>query len=645
MARPGAGKAGFGGDTIPGALFARETDRVAYRDPEDRKEEVRRATDVVALVQRYVPLRRSGRSFSACCPFHQERTPSFHVWPESQRWKCFSCNRSGDAFSFVMEKEGVEFPEALRMLARDAGIELERRDPATADASRAMERAKDAAYEACEWACRWFQGNLRGSAAADYLKGRGLTGETAKEWRLGYSPDAWDGLLVAARAAGIPESTLEAAGLVVPRKQGDGFYDRFRHRVMFPIADVRGRVVAFGARALGDEEPKYLNSPDSGIFRKGQLLFGLDRARDEAMRTRSLAVMEGYMDVIMAHQHGVKTAVAGLGTAFTPDHASLMGRFADRVVLVYDADAAGRSAADRALGILLEADIDARVAVIPEGKDPCDLLVLRGPEPLRAALASAREVFEHLLAGTAARHELGSVGGRTAAADEMIRAVLPVPNGVKRDLMVGRIGGMFGFSEDQIRRRARELAAASAPRTPAAEQEAARAPQGRAAQGQPDKSPGALDNPLGAPAGGSRRERLLLESALAGKGLAARLAAEAPPETFASPSLSRIARAVVETSREGTADPAACAASLGDEVLADEVAALTDAGAGKPAPTLLRQYEDCVRSHGYERRIEEARRRFHDARARGDRQEEDRRLAELQGLQAERKRTPPATER
>jgi DNA primase len=630
VGRSGRGGDRFGGIVIPGVAFEADTERVVYRDPEDRKEEVRRATDVVALVQRYLPLRRSGRSFSACCPFHQERTPSFHVWPESQRWKCFSCNRSGDAFSFVMEKEGVEFPEALRMLAKDAGIELERRDPVAAEAARAAERTKDAAYEACEWACKWFQGNLKGSPAAEYLKGRGLTGETAKEWRLGFAPDAWDGLLGAAKEAGIPVATLEAAGLVVPRKQGDGFYDRFRNRVTFPISDVRGRVVAFGARALGDEEPKYLNSPDSAVFRKGQLLFGLDRARDEVMRTRSLAVMEGYMDVIMAHQHGVKTAVAGLGTAFTPDHAALMGRFADKVVLVYDADAAGRAAADRALAILLQADIDVRIAVIPEGKDPCDLLVLRGPEPLRAALGSAREVFEHLLAATAARNDVGSVGGRAAAADEMIKAVLPVPNGVKRDLMVGRIGGMFGFSEDQVRRRARELAAASAPRTPAAEQEAAaRAPRA----------------PVPEVGGGSRRERLLLESALAGPGLAARLAAEAPPETFASPSLSRIARAVVETARAGTSDPAACAASLGDEVLADEVAVLAASGADKPAATLLRQFEDCVRSHGYERRIEEARRRFHEARARGDGREEDLRLAELHRLQAERKKAPPGTER
>ncbi len=606
-----------------------------HRASDDRKEQVRRATDVVALVQRYLPLRRSGRSFSACCPFHQERTPSFHVWPESQRWKCFSCNRSGDAFGFVMEREGVEFPEALRMLAREAGIALLPSDPAAAGTAR----AKDAAYAAADWACLWFQGNLKGSPGADYLRGRGLTGETALLWRLGWAPDSWDGLLRAARRDGVSEESLDAAGLVLRRKDGTGRYDAFRNRVLFPIADPRGRVVGFGARTLGDEEPKYLNTPETVLFQKGRLLFGLDRARDEASRTRTLAVMEGYTDAIMAHQHGIRHAVAGLGTAFTPDHAALMGRFADRVVLVYDADAAGRRAADRALGVLLEADIDVRVAVLTGGKDPCDLLVAHGPAPLLRALEEAREVFEHILAETAARHDLASVTGRAAAADEMLRAAARVPNGVKRDLMVGRVGGMFGFSEAEIRRRARAL---SSPEPRPAPRQA----RDRVAEGPAARAPG----PREAPAAGSRRERLLLEAALLGPGLAGRLAREAPPETFASPSLARIARAVIETAREGgTGDPAACAASLGDDVLADEVAALAAAAAGKPSDGLLRHFEDCVGSQASDRGLEEARRGFAEARARGAKEDEIRWSYEIQRLterrQASRRNAVPRPEK
>jgi DNA primase len=580
-------------------------------------------------VQRYLPLRRSGKSFSACCPFHQERTPSFHVWPESQRWKCFSCNRSGDAFSFVMEKEGVDFPEALRMLARDAGIDLGRRDPAAADAAR----EKDALYAACEWACAWFEGNLKGSPAADYLKGRALSGATAKEWRLGYAPAGWEGLLGAARAAGIAPATLEAAGLAVPRERGGGHYDRFRDRVTFPIADVRGRVVGFGARSLGDEEPKYLNSPETALFRKGDLLFGLDRARDEALRTRTLAVMEGYMDVIMAHQHGVRTAVAGLGTAFTPSHAALMGRFADRVVLVYDADAAGKRAADRALAVLLETDLDVRVAVLPEGKDPCDLLVLRGPEPLRAALDGARDVFEHLLAETAARHDLGSVGGRAAAADEMLRAVLPVPNGVKRDLMVGRIGGMFGLSEEQVRRRAREMAAASAPRSAAT--------LGRSTASPRVSAPSA---PRGVDAR-QWRAWTLIEAALVTPNLAARLAKEVPAEEFSSEDLAIVARALVETARDGTADPAACAAALPDARLADHVAELVSSARERSPEALKLQFDEAVEIIASDREIGNARARISEARLRGDEAEELRWQAEHERLHREREKLRRTTKR
>jgi len=599
---------------------------VPDRGADDRKEDVRRATDIVALVERYLPLRRSGRSLSALCPFHSERTASFHVWPESQRWKCFSCGRSGDAFSFVMEKEGVEFPEALRMLARDAGIELVRPDPAAAAASR----AKDAAYAACDWACRWFQGNLKGSPAADYLRGRGLDGAVAKEWRLGYAPDRWDGLLAAAREAGIGVPVLEAAGLVLPRKAGDGFYDRFRNRAMFPIADPQGRVVGFGARALGDEEPKYLNSPDSALFRKGALLFGLDRARDEAMRTRSLAVMEGYMDVVMAHQHGFRTAVAGLGTAFTPEQASLLRRFADRVVLVYDSDAAGRRAADRALEALLAAELDARVAVLPEAKDPCELLVLRGPDPLRAAIDGARDLFEHLLAEASARGDLATVAGRAAAADAMLRTALAVPNGLKRGLMIDRIGGTFGFPADEVRRRARSLAPAAlaAPAVPAK-----------------SVSPRTAAAPA-VPARVQARERALLEAALACPGLAARLAAEAPAGSFATPSWAAVAEALAATARaDGTADPAACAAALGDPDLADEVASLAHAGLGKSPEALLQQFEEGLGARSVERSLEEARSRHSRALAAGDGAEESRWLAEVVRLQRVRESSPRTTKR
>lgn len=337
------------------------------------------------------------------------------------------------------------------------------------------------------------------------------------------------------------------------------------------------------------------------------------------------------MDVIMAHQHGVKTAVAGLGTAFTPDHASLMRRFADRVVLVYDADAAGRNAADRAVHVLFDAGLDCRVAVIPEGKDPCDLLVLRGPDPLRAALEGARDLFDHVASRALSSHDLRTIGGRAAATDEILGFAIRVHDDVRRSMMLEVASAKLGLPEDKVRARAMALIAASAPRTPAADAAAAARPAPR---------------PAAASLREGSRERWLLEAALSAPGLARRLAAEAPPETFTTPSYARIARAITETAGpDGTADAAACAASLQDDVLANEVAVLASASAELGEAELARRFEECLQIHGFERRIEEARRRFHEARAHGDKDEEDRWFAELNRLQGERKRTPPSTER
>jgi DNA primase len=535
-----------------------------------------------------------------------------------------------------MEKEGVEFPEALRMLARDAGIALEAPDAAAAAAAR----SKEALYAACDWACRWFEGNLRGSPGADYLRGRGLEGATAKAWRLGWAPEGWDGLLRAGRAAGHDPAVLEAAGLLQARKEGgrggDGWYDFFRGRVTFPIADPRGRVVAFGARTLGDEPPKYVNSHDTPIFRKGELLFGLDRARDEALRTRTLAVMEGYMDAIMAHQHGIANAVAGLGTAFTPHHAALMARYADRVLLVYDTDAAGKAATGRALGVLLPSDVEARVAVLPEGKDPCDLLVARGPAPLRASFEAARDVFEFLLAaakaGLAAESASGppSAARLQAVADGMIETALRIPPGVKRDRLLQRIGGSFGFTEDGVRRRVRELAAASAPRTP----EAAAAGAAREAARPRPPAPS--------------EERLLLEAVLAEPSLAGALAREAPPGSFEDAALGAVARALLDTAAGGRADPAACGAALqaaGDAGVLAAFDALVAAASALPGGDHRRQFEDCVRRRNHARDVAEATRRHDAARTAGDEAEADRWLAEIGRLQADRKRRPRNGER
>jgi DNA primase len=475
-----------------------------------------------------------------------------------------------------------------------------------------------------------------------------------------YAPDRWDGLLEAALAEGLTVEALEAAGLVLPRRnqrEGErGHYDRFRDRVMFPIADVRGRVVAFGARALGDAEPKYLNSPETILFHKGKVLYGLDRARDEVQKQGRLSVMEGYMDVIMAHQHGIRTAVACLGTAFTPDHAALMRRFADRIELVYDADQAGRRAADRALEVLLAENVEGFVAVLPEGVDPCDLLVEKGAEALQQVLDSAREVFEHLLKEAAARHDLSTVGGATAASDAILKAVVKVPHDVKRGLMIRRTAEVLGVEEARVRSRARELGDRdpSRRRKPSPVSKPAPAPPPSDGPPLPEEpfpedmaDPGMgpveeWDDPRSAPS----RELLLVEAALTGPKLAGRMATEAPPDSFSSRTLARIARAVGATAREdGSADPAACAAAVDADGLADVVMDLVTRGAEKPEDVLRGQFEDCLRGQSLERRLDEARRRFSQARREGDQEEEDRWLGALNRLQAERSASRRAGQR
>ena len=367
------------------------------RIPDDVLDSIRQATDIVELVGRYVPLQRSGHDFKARCPFHQEKTPSFYVVPDKEMWTCFGCHKGGNVFSFLMEREGLTFLEAVRQLAGAAGI--------TIDSTASPEAAAQASRlgrlrEVCDWACRRFQAGLRwkeGARAREYLKGRGMTGETANLFRLGYAPAGWDNLLGAASREGIGEQDLLDAGLVIARDGGrGGSYDRFRDRVVFPIQDAQGRVIAFGARTLADEEPKYLNSPETPLFTKGRHLYALHLAKKEMLRTGEGAVMEGYTDVILTHQAGWPVAVAGLGTALTREQAALASRYVKKLYLVYDGDAAGLRAAERAIPEFLPEAIETRVAVgrgAAAGRAPGRLGGARRPPGApRGSLAPPRRV-------------------------------------------------------------------------------------------------------------------------------------------------------------------------------------------------------------------------------------------------------------
>ncbi len=371
-------------------------------------------TDIVEVIERYVPLKKAGANYQARCPFHSEKSPSFTVSPTKQFYHCFGCGAHGTAICFLMEHGGMSFVEAVRDLATRVGLPVPEEDrPARQDETGRLERL----YERMVQTEQFYRGRLKASEqAVAYLKGRGLTGQTAARFALGYAPDAWQGL------AGVFEDyddkTLEEAGLIIAGEGGKR-YDRFRDRVMFPIRNERGRVIAFGGRVIGPGEPKYLNSPETALFHKGRELYGLYEHRRDIQHAGSVLVVEGYMDVVMLAQHGVNNVVATLGTAVTSDQVRRLFRLVDDVVFAFDGDAAGRKAAWRALENTLPQLVDGKRAAflfLPEGEDPDSYVRGQGADAFRVQVDRAMPLSEFLVGELTARTDLESQEGRVRLA-------------------------------------------------------------------------------------------------------------------------------------------------------------------------------------------------------------------------------------
>ncbi|MFO1323099.1 MAG: DNA primase [Burkholderiales bacterium] len=405
--------------------------------------------DIVDVIDRYVPLKKAGANYVACCPFHSEKTPSFSVSPTKQFYHCFGCGAHGTAIGFLMEHAGKTFPDAVEELARDAGLAVPRVESAGEKERR--EEAQDL-NELLLTAAHHYRARLKAAPQAiEYLKSRGLTGEVAARFGIGYAPDAWQDL--AAAFPNYDEPALDAAGLVVSGEGGKR-YDRFRDRVMFPIHDSRGRVIGFGGRVLGAGEPKYLNSPETPVFSKGRELYGLYLARNAIRDAGRVVVVEGYMDVVALAQHGVEYAVATLGTATTPVHAQKLFRLTDHVVFCFDGDAAGRKAAWRALTNTLPEMADGKNAVflfLPDGEDPDDFVRKRGKAAFERALEAAVPLSEFLLAELSARHPPTSSEGRAAlvAAARPLLAQVAAP--VLAAILRKRLAELSGLPEPELR--------------------------------------------------------------------------------------------------------------------------------------------------------------------------------------------------
>ena len=421
---------------------------------DEKLQELRDRVDLVAVVQRRVPLKKSGHDWKGLCPIHGEKTPSFYVIPDKKMFHCFGCGVSGDAIKFVMQVEGRSFREAVEQLANEAGVDLTPPDPE--EARRSARRASLA--EVNEKACTFYERVLwehpKGEIAREHLRKRGITEDTARAWRLGYSPNLWDSLIKSHALKGVDPHLAEEAGLGVPRKKGQGLYDRFRGRLMIPIRE-SGRIVGFGGRLIeGQSEAKYLNSPDTPLYQKGLTLFALDRARETIRRETVALFVEGYFDAIGLHQAGVVTAVATCGTALTDKHLELVTKAGAReLVFVFDGDAAGMRAAQRASEIAAAQGVPARVLVPPGGEDPDETVLRVGVQGFREMLGSAQPSLEFLLDRALGQLPKGApIEARVRAVDAVKGIVQAAPSPLARDLYVEKVAEKIGTGADAIRR-------------------------------------------------------------------------------------------------------------------------------------------------------------------------------------------------
>lgn len=414
---------------------------------------VKAKTDLVELINGYVKLTPAGSNWKCRCPFHSERTPSFMVSREKQVWHCFGCGRGGDVIAFVQEIEGMDFPEALRHLAQKAGVELPRAGPRVS--SRRAQLTALLAMAAGYYA-RVLEESKAAEPARAYLKTRGISEESVQNFNLGFSPAAWDTLVSAMRAKGVPEDLMVEDGLAV-KKEGGSLYDRFRGRLMFPITDLSGAVVGFGGRILegvdapGNREAgKYINSPQSPVFDKGRVLFGLERAR-RAVRQHDLAiVVEGYFDCIASHQVGIEHAVATCGTAFTAGHAALLRRFTENVALAFDDDEGGRAAARRALALLYAEGFDPRVIPFSGGKDPADL-VAEDPVRWQKAVGEAKGGMTYLFETAFTAADLSRVEDKKRVAKELLPWVARLPNPIEQAHFLQHLAKRLQVPEDTLK--------------------------------------------------------------------------------------------------------------------------------------------------------------------------------------------------
>ncbi len=410
---------------------------MAGRIPEHILEDILGRVDIVEIIAASIPLKRAGRNFKACCPFHHEKTPSFMVSADKQIYHCFGCGESGNAIKFLMRHERMEFLEAVDLLAKKAGVVL----PAVRSPDISSGESVTALHAVMDAAVDFYAAILKspqGAAARSYLARRGITAETAVLCKLGLAPDSWDALIGHLRGKSFSLAVIEKAGLAVAKESG-GFYDRFRNRVIFPIFDIRNRPIAFGARVLDGSLPKYLNSPETPLYTKGRHVYGLNLARDSIRDCDCAVVVEGYLDFIVPYQAGYRSIVASLGTALTHEQVRLLKRYTQNIVVVYDADTAGELASVRSLDIFIEEDVRVKVASLPKGFDPDSYVRAHGVGSFRSLIETAQNLFDYKLRMLKSGFDVNDPHGKARIASGMLETIGKIKHEVLKAEYISRL--------------------------------------------------------------------------------------------------------------------------------------------------------------------------------------------------------------
>ena len=436
---------------------------MAFFIPEEKIAEIKDACNIVDVVGETVLLKKAGKNYQGLCPFHAEKTPSFTVSPDKQMFYCFGCGEGGNVFTFLMKQQGMSFPETVKYLADRTGVVLPEQGQTREQKRRSSER--EAIFELNKRTMGLYRKTLRrdprGQTAQQYLEQRKFQNEIIDQFQLGYAPAGWDNLTRYFQRKGVPLALAERAGLVTRRRQGQGYYDRFRERIIFPIRDNRGRVIAFGGRVLDESLPKYLNSPETEIYQKSRSLYGLDIAKSHCRAAERVYIVEGYFDVMALHQNGLRNAVGTLGTALTRDHVRLLrGHIGQsgRAILVFDSDAAGVKAAHRSIAIFAREFVDARILVLPPGHDPDTYMAEFGPEPFLAKASEAKGVMPFLIDAAIERHGL-SMEGRIKVLKDVAAPMATFDDPVARSVYFKYLAEKVDIDEAAILEKIRQAAA------------------------------------------------------------------------------------------------------------------------------------------------------------------------------------------